>query len=327
MQLLDNKNIELIKSYLEKPARAILTLHVHPDPDSVASNLVLADVLKEYGHAVDVVSTDAVPPSMSFLDGFKEIRQLENREVAWESYDHYWALDMSTGDRHGIAAAMPKGLYIINIDHHISNQGWGTENIVDTQERYPSTCSLLYMLFKQLDIPTNKKRATLLLTGISGDTGFFMYGLSPEVLQHAAELLEAGASYEEIKKNLIGSLDVTELTFISRVLERAEIYKEALLVSIPYDIWMTYGKAPDRNDLIVYYLNKIAGTRAGILLIEEEPFTVRLEFRSRDVAFEVTALAKSLGGGGHKNAAGATLKHTSLEEAIQKVKQLLYQTS
>ena len=316
-------SVQNLQKIISKPSKGILTVHVHPDADSVASNLVLADVLREYGHTVDVVTTEAIPSSMDFLEGVDKIRVLKNKQLDWKNYDHYWALDMSTGDRQGIATPILESLSTIVIDHHKSNKGWGSENIVDTMERYPSTCSLLYAIFKELGIAISQKRAHLLLTGIAGDTGFFIYGISPAVLRDAAELVETGADYEIIKKNLLSSVDISEFAFMSKAFARAKIYKNALFIDIPRDLWLTNGKAPDKNDLIVYYLSKIAETRLGVLLIEDAPFSIRVELRSRDIGFDVSALATALGGGGHKNAAGATLKNISLAEAVEKIKALL----
>ena len=72
----------------------------------------------------------------------------------------------------------------------------------------------------------------------------------------------------------------------------------------------------------VYYLNKINNTDVGILLIEDEKQLIRLEFRSRDLEINVADKARLLGGGGHKNAAGAMLRNITLTEATEKVKQL-----
>ncbi len=316
-------NIQTLNLLLEKPRTSILTLHRHPDPDSVASNLLWADILREYGHEVDIVSADEPPAALKFLQGFESIRYVPSKEFSWGDYDVFWALDMSSADRHGFSSPIPESLQTVVIDHHISNKGWGTVNIVDTQEYFPSTCSMLFEIAKQLNKPLTKVRATTLLTGIAGDTGFFMYGLSPEVLQSAAELIRYGADYELIKKNIVGSMDIAELQFMSQAFSQAELYKDALIITIPNDMWLTYGKSPHKNEFVVYYLSKIEGTKLGILIIEEEKRVFRLEFRSRDVAFDVSTLATALGGGGHKNAAGATLKNITLNEALTKVKALL----
>jgi phosphoesterase RecJ-like protein len=314
--------IDKIKPFLFKPSRGVLALHVHPDPDSVASNLFLADMLREMGHVIDIVSTDTLSDSMSFLKGFETIRYIENKEVRWQDYDVFWALDMSSNDRTGFATPLPESLTTIVIDHHITNLGWGVINLIDTDEKYPSTCSMLFEIAKKLKFSISRDQATILMTGIMGDTGFFMYGLSSRVLKGVSELLDMGADYEVIKKEILGSMDVNELEFISKALERAELFKDVLIISIPYDIWKTYGKARHKNEFIVYYLNKIRQSKLGVLMIEEEPQAIRLEFRSRELEFNVAEKAKVLGGGGHKNAAGAMLRNITLTEATEKVKQL-----
>lgn len=318
-----SSNVEELKGLLENPKRAILTLHRHPDPDSVASNLFWADILREYGHKVAIMSADEQPSSLKFLQGFERIRYAPSKELSWNDYDMFWALDMSSADRHGFSSPIPESLQSVVIDHHISNKGWGTINIVDSQEYFPSTCSMLLEICRRLNISISSHRATMLLTGIAGDTGFFMYGLSPEVLEGAAWLLEQGADYELIKKNIVGSMDITELEFMSQAFSQAELHKDALIITIPHDMWVSYGKTEHKNEFVVYYLSKIEGTKLGILIIEEDPHVFRLELRSRDISFDVSKLATTLGGGGHKNAAGATLKNITLNEAVTKVKALL----
>ncbi|KXK12233.1 MAG: Bifunctional oligoribonuclease and PAP phosphatase NrnA [Microgenomates bacterium OLB23] len=170
---MQHDSIIQFKSYLEKPGKALLALHRHPDPDSVASNLAMADVLREYGHTVDIVSTDAIPSAMSFLSTSIQFVFLDDKVLDWSAYDTFWALDMAAGDRHGIATPIPENLNIVVIDHHISNKGWGTVNIIDNKEQYVSTCSMLLTFFKELHINITANRATTLLTGIAGDTGFF----------------------------------------------------------------------------------------------------------------------------------------------------------
>jgi phosphoesterase RecJ-like protein len=230
---------------------------------------------------------------------------------------------MSSIERHGINTPIPDGFNVVVIDHHKSNKGWGMYNIVDTCEMYPSTCSMLYEICSILDINLTKNLATLLLTGVSGDTGFFMYGVTSKVLKDSAELFAKGADYELIKRKILGSMDISELHFMSQVFSQAEINKDAVIIPISNDTWVTYGKASYKNEFVVYYLNKIDETRCGILIIEEEPRVLRFEFRSRDIEFDVSELAIALGGGGHKNAAGATIKDMTLSEAIEKVKKLL----
>ncbi|KXK12234.1 MAG: DHHA1 domain protein [Microgenomates bacterium OLB23] len=153
-----------------------------------------------------------------------------------------------------------------------------------------------------------------------------MYGSETalaETFRDTASLFEAGADYQIVKKSILGSMELGDLAFMAKALDNADIYKKALIVPVSHELWQTYGSSLHKNEFVVYYLSKIKDTNIGVLIIEEQPTTFRLEFRSRDVTFNVAKLAVTLGGGGHKNAAGATLRNMSMQEAIQAVKNLL----
>lgn len=306
-----------LQPYFQSKKRSVLTLHINPDPDSIGSNLALAHVLQQLGHSVSVYSQDVVSDEFNFLPGFADINILPAENIPWMDFDIYWALDMAQANRMG-TENIPTDLTTLVIDHHESNAVWGALNI--TESNQPSTSSILTHIFKELNITIDSKTAQCLLTGLCGDTGYFQYAVSSEVHEDAAYLIKKGADYAQITAELVNNIPLPDLIFMSKALQRAKLYpeKSCVIIDVPFVMWNAYGESPLKRVFLVRYLSQIKDTKFGIVLSEEKPGNVRVSMRSHGDAYDVGALAKKLGGGGHVRAAGANL-NMSLEEAIKTV--------
>lgn len=307
-----------IHQLLVTKARSVLTLHRHPDLDSIGSNLALAHILTKLGHEVTLYSNDEIPEDFLFLPGAQDILILPAAEIPWNTFDVYWALDMAEIDRMG-ATQHPSGLHTVVIDHHDTNEGWGTVNIVERDQA--ATATILLHIMNDLHIEIDEVTAQCLLTGIAGDTGFFKYAVTPEILADAAFLIEHGADYDMLTNRILNQMDFADLQFTAAVLQRAKLYpeKKCMLISIPNDIWKDLGKGGTKDIYIVKYLAEIKDTLFGGLLIEEEPGNIRVRFRSHDSQYNVAELAQKFGGGGHTRASGAQVLGKGLEELIEEI--------
>ena len=303
--------------HFNAPKRSVLTLHINPDPDSIGSNLAMAQILKKLGHSVTIYSQSPVPDEFNFLPGATDIHILPAAEIPWHDCDIFWALDMADADRMG-ETEIPSDLTILTIDHHSSNIGWGTINI--TESTQPSTSSILLHIFKECCFDVDPQTAQCLLTGICGDTGFFHYAMSAEVNEDAAYLMKCGAEYDQITENLLHRIPLEDLIFMGTALQRAKYYKEksCVIIDVPYDIWKAHGESVLKRVLLVHYLSQIKDTDFGVVLSEEAPGKIRVSLRSHGDAYDVGALAQRLGGGGHIRAAGSKLE-MSLDEALKTV--------
>ena len=162
------------------------------------------------------------------------------------------------------------------------------------------------------------------MTGLIGDTGFFRFVHSPEVFTAAAALMEKGADYTQITYNALEHVTLKDLQFLSVVLSKAvhDNAKRCIIIPISHEIWQTYGKSDTGRALTVGYLSRIDKTDFGILLLEEQKGSVRVEFRARHERYNVAELALKLGGGGHASASGCRLQ-MSLKEAEKKISELI----
>ncbi|HLL60897.1 MAG TPA: bifunctional oligoribonuclease/PAP phosphatase NrnA [Candidatus Nitrosocosmicus sp.] len=319
---MDEKINRLLK-YLEQPKKSILTLHRSPDGDSIGSNLAFYHILRYFGHEVDVISKDPIPDNLLFLPGSQKITLLNPKKINWTNYDYYWALDMSSPEMLGENVQFPDNVKIITIDHHSTNSKCGHLNIID--EKTISTCSIIFDLCKKSEIIVNNKIATCLLTGILTDSGFFSYITDPAPLKDAQELLQYNVNFQNIMFHLQKKSPFEDLVFIGKALATAKLYKEkkVAFISVDNELWTTYGKSVDKNRYLTPYARDIADTNLGVVLIEEQPKSIRVELRSRNLEYDVSVLAQKLGGGGHKAASGARIEGKTIRGAIQLILKLI----
>ena len=289
--------------------------------DSVGSNLALMHMLKAHGTDVTIYSQDSVPPECSFLPGSQSIRICNMGAIHWEEYDIFWALDQASLSRMG-QASLPGGFTIINIDHHATNTRFGTVNVV--QSDAASTSSILFEIFKKSSLSLSESVAQCLMAGLVGDTGFFRFVHSPEVFTMAAAFMEKGADYTQITYNTLEHVTLKDLQFLSAILSKAihDKSKRCVIIAISHEMWQAYGKSDSGRALAVGYLSRIDKTDFGILLLEEQKGSVRVEFRARNERYNVAELALKLGGGGHASASGCRLQ-MSLKEAEKKILELI----
>lgn len=309
-----------ILELLNKPGKAILSLHRRPDGDSLGSNLALYNVLKAKGHDVTITSLDNVPDFLMFLDNTDQVKVQPPSQVRWHDYEIFWALDMAAQDMMGDVISFPKELTIVNIDHHKTNTNWGTINHV--KPNAVSCASVLYEMFKQQNIEFGKDTAFALLVGLLTDTGFFKYINEGAPLTMAADLLDTyKLDYQSIIFNIMSQLNIEDIVFMGEALShmKIDVEKKAAILPIPFTSEVNYEIIADKTHLLTSYLQSINGTEFGILIIEKTKGQFRIQFRSRNRDYDVSALAQKFNGGGHKNAAGASVEAENIDEAIKKI--------
>ena len=316
---MDTATLKTIETHLKRPQKSLLLLHRSPDGDSVGSNLALYHVLKAKGHTVTVYSKDPVPPRLTFVPGAETVEVKSPEEIAFDQYDVYWGVDTAELHMTGSNLTLPENLTSINIDHHISNSNWGTINLVE-----PTTIAaaeVLFHIFTELKVEITPDIATCLLTGLSTDSGFFRYCRSGTPFTTAAALIEKGAAYQKIVIETSKQYTQADLEYIGKGLEKIQVLPELemCLITISHDIYEAYCSDESRSELLTPYLSSVAGTRFGILVTEKEPGSYRISFRAKDDSIDVSKIAQTLGGGGHKAAAGARIDTTDMETAVEMI--------
>jgi len=298
-----------------------LICHRGPDGDALGSMLGLYHLLQIVYPAkrITLHCVDSAPDSFSYLPGVHLIEQ----ELATDNDSLIICLDCAEAhmtmyhETHNelFDASQP----MLVLDHHISNPGFGTCNIVIPTAS--STCEIVLELAQQWKWNVNESAATSLLTGIYTDTGGLLHSnTSPNVYRSVAALLRAGADRQAIIKHVFRTTSVNELRLWGRILERVSITEEggAIAAVTQEDFKATNTTASDLEGAIDY-INAIPGMKFSLLLSEREGGLVKGSLRTLRDDVDVAAMAGKLDGGGHKKAAGFALNGKLVPEVRWKV--------
>ncbi|MBI2268169.1 MAG: DHH family phosphoesterase [Candidatus Blackburnbacteria bacterium] len=304
--------------------RILLSLHRSPDADSVGSNLALLLALEKIGKTdVEVISPDKVPEYVLFLHGADRVRQEDIVYKDLQGFDLFITLDASAPHmltRNVAVPTFPDTLAVIVIDHHATNTKYGQINLVD--DKVSSTSELLFNLTDQWNVELDKDIATCLLTGIAGDTGTFRWAITKDTLSAAGSLLECGADFGEINFNLYQRVPIECFRFAAKVFEKLQFEKMGKCTFAWVSISAAEGDGrveKDSSFRVIDLLKSIEGVDFALLVTQDkdEPGLIKGNLRSR-TDFDVSKIAVSLGGGGHKAAAGFAIRG-EFEDVVKRV--------
>ncbi len=312
------KSNNLIQLIRESKAIAVIA-HINPDGDSIGSILGLGLALKKLSDHVDILMQDDFPGKFNFLPGVHHVKKPSQALV---EYDLIFVLDCGDAKRLGDSIdLLQKAKAVINIDHHISNDSFGTFNILDPKAS--STCQLIYsFILEDLQLGIDEAIATCLYTGITSDTGSFKYdNTSPVTLRAAAHLMELGAATDEISFHLYHNNSLSSVRFLAAILDKMEILFDGrvALITITQAAIKAFSVQQEELEGLINYCRDIEGVEVAVSLKENENGWTKVSFRGKSYV-DVNQLATVFGGGGHKKASGATL-----EMGPQEAKDLILQ--
>ncbi len=288
-----------------------LISHVNPDGDALGSALSLYPILKEMGKKVSVVNvTTPLPVRYDFLPNFDKIKTSLPKQI-----DLLISFDCGSFDRLGID---PVDVPLINIDHHITNTRYGTLNLIE--ERLPSASSVVLKLLHENNISLRRDVATCIYTALAEDTGFFSYeNVDAHTFEIAAELISAKADPATIAKNLKERNSLAKLRLEALTIDKLQLVYHAMIgyaVLTLEDFAKTGAKRSD-SDACVDIIRSLATVELAILLIEEHE-GYKISLRSKG-SVDVSQIALKFGGGGHKRAAGFTVKSKKMRQIIDNI--------
>jgi phosphoesterase RecJ-like protein len=291
--------------------------HVNPDADAFGSAVGLGLALRDAGARVRVSfgSPSTVPESLRGLDSAGLFVPAERIPAVPQALV---VLDSSSVDRLGpladrVDAVRAAGGPVIVIDHHVSNTLFGTLNVVD--ETAPATAAIVLRVIDELGAPLTEPVARALYAGLLTDTSSFRRA-TPDVLRTAARLLDTGVDADAVARPLLDSHPVGWLRLVSDVLGRAVFEPGAAggrgLVSAVVHPADLDGLRPEDVESLVGFLASVAGPDVAVLLKPAGPDRWTASLRSRG-GVDVSAVARSFGGGGHRRAAGFSTDGTAPE--------------
>ena len=294
----------------------LIVTHLNPDADTISCALALSNFMFEnkIKHKVYNSSSD-IPRVLNFLPKFDKIT-----DQIPKYYDLVIYVDCADQRRVGIE--LVDGVKIINIDHHQSNDNFGTINIVDDSKA--STAEVLYNFFEQNDLKISKNSAQCLYVGVYDDSiAFTTPRTSKETFQTINKLVATGISPSKIADNLLRRDSLARYRILPKILETLELHLEGKLASIYLDenwIKETGASTHECDDVVNMVLNiAIVEVVAYFRIINGK---VRVSLRSKN-DIDVSNIANNFNGGGHKNAAGLSVDTNIIDEAKVKVLEVI----
>jgi phosphoesterase RecJ-like protein len=308
--------VELVRA----KQRFLLTTHVRPDPDGLGSMLGLADTLSALGREVGMVISSPYPPRYDFLDPGKRVRRFQLPGDDYRSFEAVIILDTGTWNQLGDFGTFLKTVNVPRfvIDHHPTQDELGATRLVDTSAE--ATGRLVYEVIQALKAPLGGDAAQHLFAALATDTGWFRHpNTTPATFALAQVLADAGANptwlYDQIyEQNRLPRMHLTGL-----VLERLRTIENGLIAytELRREDYKATGASPSDSEDLVNFTRGLIGVEVGVFFMEQPEGGVKVSLRSRQ-RVNVSQIAESFGGGGHRLASGAILQ-TTLEEAERRV--------
>jgi phosphoesterase RecJ-like protein len=293
---------------LRRADKLLLTTHENPDGDALGSLLGMHLVLEQLGK-----------DSLMFLAANQfplpyEYQRMELDEVRHElpaDIDERTIvfLDCGNVDRTPVHFLQGAHLHVLNIDHHHDNTRFGTVNLVVPE----ASCAaeIVYDLAKGLGAEITPELAEALYIGLVTDTGKFMFeNTTPESHHMAAELIEAGVQPQEVHRKLYEELPESRLQLLARALNNVHRFDDGrlTLTHLTREHFAESGAMESDSEGIVDHMRQVEGTiMAGLVreLVEKDGLR-KVSLRATDGRVDVSIIARGLGGGGHRQAAGFT---------------------
>jgi phosphoesterase RecJ-like protein len=304
----------------------LVTSHVNPDGDGLASMLACGRILRSLGKQVWLVADGFLSPRYGYLPQLDTVVPYRDGLEAELPVANVITVDVPTLSRlERVARLVPREAAILKIDHHPSDDHFGRFNYVDTAAS--STAELVYRLCVSLGIPFDAALGTWIYTGIAFDTGRFRFSsTTPTALLIAGEMLHAGANPQRIAEQLFYEYRPTTLSLLASTLQSLECLLDGRVSVLSLD-YEQLGQARYRDedaDGFVDYAVSLQGIEVALFLREHEPGEIRVSLRAKH-DFDVRAVAESFGGGGHRKAAGARMSGTLQAVKAQLLEEIQHQ--
>ncbi|MFA6532383.1 MAG: bifunctional oligoribonuclease/PAP phosphatase NrnA [Patescibacteria group bacterium] len=307
----------------------LINVHRNPDLDSIGSATALYQALIKIGKKVTLVCPHEIPENFKFLKGAEKVQIIDfmnfKNFINLTNSDLFLIADSGSYDIvTGSKEVQLPDIKKIIIDHHQTNN-WTkyVSKLLDIEAS--STSEIVYKLLLDWEIEIDSEIATSLFSGIASDTVFFKYEKnSKKTFRIATELLEKGADKDKLIEQAFDSFDFNLIQtmgeFLTKMKKETSLAGGFVYSIMDNETFVKFGKHRGARETVAnLFARSIKGFDFGFIAVEYEQGKFAVSFRSKKDT-DVSVIAKKLGGGGHKNAAGATV-YGSIDQVIKKIKE------
>ena len=306
-------------SLLEGVGSVAIAGHIRPDGDCVGSCLATYNYIKTWFPEITVrVILEPIPNIFKFLRGADEICSSFAED---KTYDLCIVQDCGESGRLGGAVKyFETAKKTVCVDHHISNQSFADENYL-----FPHASSTSELVFELIgEERVTKEIAECIYVGLIHDTGVFQYSnTSAKTMRIAGILMEKGIDFPKIVDETFFTKTFAQNKILGRALQNSALYEDGkVIATVISQKEMAENQAlPKHLEGIASQLRVTKGVEAAIFLYEQEDGAWKVSMRSNGKV-DVSAIAVSLGGGGHVRAAGATVTGSPQEKICSICKEI-----
>ena len=295
----------LVKA-IEEAKHILIIAHVNPDADSLGSAIAMyTHILRQHKKVTLFCKTQMMNPALSFLPFFEKVKLTIPKD-----YDLAMSFDCGAIKRLGIEVDGP----LVNIDHHVSNENYGSINLLDTSAI--STSQVLYDFFKNNDITINAKMATCLFAGLVDDSqNFTTAKTDARAFLMAADLIQSGADNALCVQELFKSRSLASIRMKAKMLSGARLHCSGKLVStlVERSFFEETGAYEVDCEEGLHESLGLVSVEVACMLRYTKDGRIKGSLRSKN-GVDMNQLASEFGGGGHVHSAGFVCDGNSLQE-------------
>jgi phosphoesterase RecJ-like protein len=324
--MVNNNDFQKAIELIDKSSNILIATHIKPDGDACGSVAAMYDALVALGKKVEMIFPSELPEWYAFLftkkpavlDEDITIEQL--KQGKFPKPDLIVLIDVNSNNQLSKFSEYLKqsDKPILVIDHHITNDGLGDVELLDTGAA--ATALIVFELLKYANWPITQKIARALFVAVAADTGWFQFSnTDSRVFRSCADLIDAGVNPAQIYHDLYQNLSPQRFRLMTAMLNTLELHFDGRFATqqlLQQDFERTGAAHKDTENLIDECW-RISTIEAAALFVELKDGRIKCSLRSKG-AIDVRLVAQKFGGGGHTNAAGA-----HLAGPIEKAKKLI----
>lgn len=314
-----------IAAILREHQSFVLLSHVRPDGDAIGSQTGLGLALRAMGKDVVLWNEDGCPENLDFLPGATGVQQPDDRPIDAEVVI---ALDTATRERLGrnvLAAVGSKPKIWINIDHHVSNPGYG--DVVHIDPTAPATGQIVYELIHGHGLPMTNEVRENLFVAISTDTGSFQYpSTTSRTFAIAAEMVAEGLHVGDISAKTYQRKPLRKVLLLQRLFQTLHLSADGRVADWQLDLATKHelGLKPEDSEDLIDQIRSIDSVKVAVFFEELPDGKIRVSSRSKDRSVDVCKICQIFGGGGHPMASGARMP-APLSQSRQRFLEAIYE--
>lgn len=302
-----SKTVDLVR----KGSAFLVTCHVRPDADALGSAMGWAAILQSLGKRAVLYSHRGVPPHLQFLKGWEQVQAT----IPDGPFDGVFVMDAAAQELVPPLPPCDCGPVIL-VDHHSAHDDYG--DLVLRETSSAATAEVVVKLARALGVRALPVEACEpLYAALVADTGGFRYAsTSAGTMALGSELLAAGVDPWKVASHLFERWSPARMRLLGRVLAGMSLERDGqiAIMTVSADQLAAVSADEDALEGMVNYGRMLDGVRVALMLYETEGHDIKVSLRAGD-SDDVTDVAKALGGGGHRSAAGALLPNTTLAAA------------